>query len=368
MGTERFQEADSHWCRLALGPGAETPWPGSRKKLMRVNEIARRSVVFFGVPGPDGIGYGGTGFMLCDEEQGILIPLLVTCRHVARELEKYSDTGFYIRANKLDGEAEDIPVTSIIWSYHPDPTVDLAAATFGLSNTRYDTIYWPLKDPAYGPMDRIARYGGPDDVLCGDPISIIGLFRLHAGKRRNVPVVHNGHIAALPNPNEPIPVQDRSTKTIIHSEAYLVEAQTLEGLSGSPVFTMEALQLGSFNPVRGALPASYGALVLLGLYIGAWDGRPGEILAKDRNLSGGLRVPIGMGTVVPAYKIVELVRTDKALLAERRARIEAIMAHRAVQQDSAFPPPAKKAVEGSERPATPVEGDDQHKESVSRLY
>jgi hypothetical protein len=64
---------------------------------MRVNDDARKSVVFFGVPTPDGVQYGGTGFMLCDFEGDILIPFIVTAGHVARELEKFEDTGFHIK-------------------------------------------------------------------------------------------------------------------------------------------------------------------------------------------------------------------------------------------------------------------------------
>jgi len=58
----------------------------------------------------EGIEYGGTGFALCDHEEGVLIPFLITARHVAKALEKYSDTGFFIRVNRKDGRAEEIHV------------------------------------------------------------------------------------------------------------------------------------------------------------------------------------------------------------------------------------------------------------------
>jgi hypothetical protein len=88
------------------------------------------------------------------------------------------------------------------------------------------------------------------------------------------------------------------------SRAALVEAQTLEGLSGSPVFTRKGEKW---------------ALFLLGIYQSAWDGRPGEVLEKDRNLSGkGFRVPVGMGTVVPAWKIIDIL--DYAELKEPRTK------------------------------------------------
>jgi hypothetical protein len=158
-----------------------------------------------------GIAYGGTGFMLCDFEDGILIPFIVTARHVAKKLETYSDTGFSIRVNTRDGKSMICPVEKADWAYHPDDTVDLAVANLSLSGEIFDIIYYPLRDSWFVDEDRIAKYGGPDDVLCGDPISIVGLFRLHSGSERNVPIVHNGHIAALPDPYERIPIKDKMT-------------------------------------------------------------------------------------------------------------------------------------------------------------
>jgi hypothetical protein len=187
-----------------------------------------------------------------------------------------------------------VRVEKATWAYHPDPTVDLAVSNLSLSGKIFDIIYYPLRDkPFFGEDDRIANFGGPNDVLCGDPVSIIGLFRLHYGKQRNIPIVHTGHVAALPDPDERIPIKDAEGNKF-EAEAYLVEAQTLDGLSGSPVFTKESLILTGMNKVHGEHPSSYGALVLLGLYVGSWDGHPGEILASDRGLrSDKIRVPVG---------------------------------------------------------------------------
>ena len=146
---------------------------------------------------------------------------------------------------------------------------------------------------------------------------MVGLFRLHAGSKRNVPIVHSGNVAALADPNELVPVRDRTTKEIIESEVYLVEAQTLEGLIGSPVFAHEIWDLaGTFPEIHGTLPKAFGSVQLLGLYTGAWDGEPGAILEADRNLRGGKRVPVGMGLVVPAKKIIDLI--DLVLREARR--------------------------------------------------
>jgi hypothetical protein len=332
-----------------LGPRTSVPLEGSPGFRMRVNDDARKSVVFFGVPSPEGIEYGGTGFMLCDFEDDILIPYIVTAGHVAQALEKFRDTGFYIRANRKDGGDPLVQIEEASWAYHPDPTVDIAVANLSLSGKVFDIIYFPLRDEKFFGKgeDRIAKYGGPNEVLCGDPVSIIGLFRLHYGKQRNIPIVHTGHIAALPDAGERVPIKDAQGNKI-EAEAYLVEAQTLDGLSGSPVFTKESLVLKDLGTHHGEHPHTYGALVLLGLYVGSWDGYPGEILASDKGLrSDKIRVPVGMGVVVPVQKIIEVIRGDPGLNRYRKARISAVKAkavESAATQDAAFSaPPASDA-------------------------
>jgi hypothetical protein len=62
----------------------------------------------------------------------------------------------------------------------------------------------------------------------GDAVFITGLFSHHPGKARNLRVIRVGNIAAMPD--EPVKTQRGEM------EAYLIEARSLGGLSGSPVF------------------------------------------------------------------------------------------------------------------------------------
>jgi hypothetical protein len=219
---------------------------------MRVGEDARRCVVFFGVPSEKSpIEYGGTGFLASydDAESKVRSFLIVTCRHVARALEDYADTGFWIRVNTKDGGSELLPISKIDWRYHPDPAVDVAVTTFPLNTMiKYDHTYLNLNKIALYSRGHTVR----DAILAGDPINIVGLFRLHAGSTRNIPFVHSGQIAVLPNPDELVPVRSR-TGEIIHSEVYLIEAQTLEGLSGSPVFFHQMLGFANHGQTPKAI-------------------------------------------------------------------------------------------------------------------
>lgn len=303
---------------------------------MRIGEDARRSVVFFGVPTErKPIEYGGTGFLVSFPDGDFAFTYLATARHVAKELEKYEDTGFVLRVNAMAGESFPLPATQIPWRYHPDATVDLAVTNFSMEMNGVDQRFFLLSE------DNVVDYKNPNDVMCGDIVNVVGLFRLHAGSKRNVPIVHTGNIAALPDERERVPVRDRTTGRLAESEVYLIEAQTLDGLSGSPAFAHEIWDLGIFPELRGSRPKAIGAVKLLGIYTGSWDGEPGKILEADRNLRGGTRVPVGMGMVVPAAKLVELIRDDPMLKADRERRATKIKLESAATQDAAIgAPPA----------------------------
>lgn len=318
----------SEWeYHFRLGPSQRLPLGGG---TVRINSDCRRCVVFFGKASPpDGeIKYGGTGFLLCDRERENT-PYLITCRHVAGQLEEE----FVIRVNKRGGDSVPLPFSGVSWRYHPDKTVDLAATILPLDANIYDVVYFNTK--LIQPYDF-------ERVLCGDPISLVGLFRLHAGSRRNVPIVHSGNVAALPDANEKIPLRDRATGKIVEVEGYLVEAQTLEGLSGSPAFIQQFQRIPGLKTPQGGGTLAYGDAKILGLYQGAWDGEPGAILAADRNLAGGLRVPVGMGIIVPGERILELINDDPEFKATREDVRQERLRKNAASTDAGFSGSAKK--------------------------
>ncbi len=260
----------------------------------------------------------------------------MTCRHVASALSRHPQ--FYLRANTYGTQSLTFPHAAVEWAFHPDKTVDLAAALLALPRHTFDVIYFRLRpeNAILGPV-QTAR------VFCGEPVSLIGLFRLHPGKERNISFVHTGNIAVLPDPKEKIPIRDRITGELIEAEVYLVEAQTLDGLSGSPAFMHEIVELPQVilekSPEGNIHPKAIGVVRLLGLYSGSWDGEPGTILAADRNLhSNQIRVPVGVGTVVPADRIVELIRDHPLMKKKREEWISAVKLQRAASQDSAIPP------------------------------
>ncbi len=295
---------------------------------MRLGEDARKCVVFFGTTSPSGeVVYRGTGFLVSWRHDPFTSHFMVTCRHVATNL----DAGFFLRLNNKNGGSDNLQIDDARWHYHPDPTVDLAMCWANFDASVWDKTHIPLNGWIYDHASD--AYGG----LCsGDPIAIVGLFRLHAGTQRNVPIVHSGSIAALPDPGERIPLRDRVTKELIQVESYLIEAQTLDGLSGSPVFVRRYVAIPGFTGPRGEQSVALGQVQLLGIYQGSWEFEPGSILAADRNLSGAqIRVPLGMGMAVPSERILDMFKTGT--LADE------ILADRVATTDSVAAPPANEA-------------------------
>lgn len=294
---------------------------------VRIGENARKCVVFFGVETEKGIEYGGTGFLVLDQERGVSIPFLVTCRHVAAHLSKFEQ--FFLRINTKDGGSKDLPIEGADWSYPEDRSVDLAAVVFGFpSDSPYDVTHYRLAD------DTVVSTK-PFSLMTGDVVSIAGLFRLHSGRQRSVPFVHTGNIAVIADSKELVPMRDRVTNEIIDTEAHLIEAQTLDGLSGSPAFLHETASLTGFHEIRH--PVAFRGAVLLGVYSGSWDGEPGTILAADRGLRGQIRVPVGVGTVVPVPKLLSLLRDHPDMKKARTIIANDRLAKSAASQDSALP-------------------------------
>lgn len=120
------------------------------------------------------------------------------------------------------------------------------------------------------------------------------------GKNRNIPVIRAGHIAALPEE----PVHTRYG----YMEAYLIEAQSIAGLSGSPVLSMPNIGIEGFNFALGdrgknLMPGPR----LLGLVHGHFDvPNLNEDVVTDSDVPAH-SIHIGIGVVVPTSKIRETI-------------------------------------------------------------
>jgi len=262
---------------------------------MRVPDEVRQCVVFVGLPiklrkGQVGLEFKGTAFFVgvpSESVEGLDYVYLVTAKHVAKRLEGQR---FLVRLNTTDGRSGVLMGEGTRWWYHPtDESVDVALITFApppqFEYKRIQTSMFVSDE-----MIRDERIG------TGDEVFITGLFAQLSGTERNLPVVRTGNIAMIPG--EPIPTG------IGDIEAYLIEARSIGGISGSPAFVRETTDLG------------IGSFYFLGLMHGHW-----EIPTRKRNhvqnvYSAGT-VNMGIAIVVPARKILEVLNQPQLVMARR---------------------------------------------------
>jgi hypothetical protein len=282
--------------------------------MARVSEDARNCVVFLGysatgVNDPTAIEPIGTGFLVYAGEGGHRGIYLITAAHVARKLR---EDPFVIRLNDCTGMARLDHLDRAVWHFHPENDVDIAVM-------RYEPPDWAsaVTFPVSEFLDpKRAKHW---EIGPGDPVYLVGLFYLHFGKHRNLPVVHAGQIALMPS-EEKIPVGkgDGSANTE-EVEAYLVEIHALSAASGSPVMIRPTLRHFVRDMESGgvSLALSEGRDYLLGVWTAAWPGNPDKILGDATGRRSTALVPVGMGLVISADKIIEVLSRGD-LIEERR--------------------------------------------------
>jgi hypothetical protein len=271
---------------------------------MRIPDDLLTIPVFIGGRNEDGgYEYRGTAFFAGVEtdRQPLGWPCLVTARHnVRRALERYGNV--CVRVNTEDGAALDIEIETP-WVEPDDPGVDVAAVPFA----RVTEAPMIIPPRWFVTEDIIAQRGiGP-----GEEAVVLGMFQSHVGKRRNLPIVRNGHIASMPL--EAFVDQDTGDEF----EAYLLEVRSIGGLSGSPVFVV-------LNPptrllVSDAKEVSGQYFYLLGVVRGHWDR---DAAAIDYAESERDRLNTGIAMVTPITELLPLFE-DEVFVRYRRQQDEA---------------------------------------------
>jgi len=187
---------------------------------------------------------------------------VVTAKHVIEGIKNLGLDKVYLRINALDGNSGWLITEFAEWHLHPDPAVDVAVLRGGPESG--DHRFFPLAN-ALTP-DQFAEH----ELGIGTEVFIVGLFANHVGERRNIPIIRVGNIAALPE--EPVVTEVGAL------EAILIEARSIGGLSGSPVFG----HLGNLRVSGGRLQTADKPIFhLIGLIHGHWTSRcPSPISSK----------------------------------------------------------------------------------------
>ena len=152
-------------------------------------------------------------------------------------------------------------------------------------------------------------------VGIGDDVFVVGRFINHEGRQKNSPTARFGCIAQMPN--EPVKVDN------FDQECFLVEARSIGGYSGSPVFWhVLPFAGGAYRPKTNM---QIGPL-LLGVELGyIYDWNPvcdaaGDPINRATPHARQVQENSGMMIVVPAWKLTELLHEDKVVA--KRKEIE----------------------------------------------
>jgi hypothetical protein len=248
----------------------------------------------------------GTGFYTVKSDGGYLFQQVVTARHV---IDQIAGDKVYLRANLKAGGTEVFISLKADWTFHPNVPhgqyIDIAVLPSHVPPDKFDIKHMNIE------ADMLTSAAVDEqNIGIGDEVFFVGLFTNHYGQSRNIPVVRCGTLAAMPH--EPMETEYGFI------EGYLVEARSLGGLSGSPVFTQSSLW-----GVRadGSVTMRHGKIwYFLGVFCGHWLVQNPEdaVAVKDGTRETG-NINTGMGIVVPASKVLETI--DQPLLAARRGEI-----------------------------------------------
>lgn len=267
---------------------------------MQVPDEVKKCVVFIGCRTKEAISWGGTGFFIgipTKELKDKQFTYLITAKHCIDGIKESSiDQKVLIRMNLKSGSTQIIEFSVDDWKFHPTEqnTVDVAILQW-VPSAIFDYLVLPVEG-----MIVSEKVIEEQSVGAGDEVFITGLFRLHVGTKRNLPIIRTGNIALMPE--EKVPV-----KKLGLIDAYLIEARSLGGLSGSPVF----LYLGVIRNLNGKIAhvqgTKGGAFHWLGLIHGHWDVDESMIDSILEDSFNRTSVNMGIAIVIPAIKIMEVV-------------------------------------------------------------
>jgi hypothetical protein len=225
---------------------------------------------------------------------------LVTAEHVVFGLNGHH---IWARANETIGAPSEVKIPADAWHFgNRDQAglwTDVAVAPITVdAGTELNPV------PIYGPRSIAATRTVIEShkIGLGDEIAVSGLFRSHYGLKRNIPIVRVGNLAMLAAE----PVKTRSGQDV---EAHLIEARSINGLSGSPVFVNMAPYRTDRTQDR---PQQVYNLYLLGLMHGHFDLKNDDVVTETAN-GTTTAINTGVGVVIPVEKIIEVIFQEELI-------------------------------------------------------
>jgi hypothetical protein len=271
---------------------------------------------------------GGSGFLLAVDAHYNGVPptvYAVTNSHVIAE-----GGSSVVRATIRGGETEILDLRGSYWCHRLDGD-DVAICMLDMDDAA--RRFWPIESDLLCAEEDMNKYTiGP-----GDDVFFAGRFMANDGRQRNLPTARFGNISMMPIE----PVLHRRGHMV---DSFRVEARSLSGYSGSPVW----LYIGPGPNIRSypfpslqEKPVTQTGLGFLLALIGIdWGHEPDykRVLGVDkRPIHEKLFVEqnSGIANVAPAWKIADLLAhpTVVEMREEREKRIHEANGEPAVLDD-----------------------------------
>jgi hypothetical protein len=278
-----------------------------------------------------GLRAGATGFIVSVGREDPDLPevfghhYIVTNRHC---VEPRRDLVARINLHGSGFDVLELPFEA--WKPHPDND-DVTVATLD-----FKTKYYQYASVNRGMMlsrELLAAW----DFGPGDEAFFIGRYVDLDGKTYNVPTVRSGIVSAFPM--EPIIQPERGHA----QESILVEARSLTGYSGSPVFVIQSATIeksddGGIESYPRVKSRDGSPVFLLGIDWGHHQWLENLRDEHGNRLPQKIPTNSGMMKVVPAWKLLDILDGSREFVEERRkreARAKTELAEGSVVQDSA---------------------------------
>jgi hypothetical protein len=244
----------------------------------------------------------GTAFLVAYPHPTIenaAIPLVVTAKHVLAD-HPHVSARFSTQESKSTATVEydlnKLKASGDYWE-HPDPGVDIAVfRSLHFNQTKYETV---LRE-----IIATKETFKTEQIRQTDRIIFPSLLVNFMGLRRNYPVMRDGSVALVPD--EQIPMKYTVGSRLIETtqEVILVDATSIPGASGSPVFLWPGPRLRENTFVLGGTRP-----YLLGVMHGFYPALPRDLIetshARTRFAENS-----GIAIVFPSWRILEILDSE----------------------------------------------------------
>ncbi len=245
----------------------------------------------------------GTGFIVgypVPTEANKVVPLIVSAKHVIADhtvvIARFSSEEGTMPV-QVQYDLNSLREAGDLWE-HPDKGVDIVVfRTPHFSQAKYVPI----------PLDKIAtkEVFAKEDIKSTDRVVFPSLLVNFMGLTRNYPVMRDGSIALIPEEDVPLKYQVGHNLINTKQPVILIDATSIPGASGSPVFLYPGPRMKGSSYQLGAYTA-----YLLGIMHGFYPAVPRPIEEIEVSTPKPFfKENSGIAIVFPAWRLLEILDT-----------------------------------------------------------